>query len=149
MSIAIRKIYLMNSGVGHTWLNGPTILFNLGIALLFTHELDAALHAEWRLLWVLQDMSDGVASNWFIWLHLPVFLAALYLGQNHNFTIRLTFRRMVCVFLPIHSALHFSLSNHSDYQFHHLSSELMIYGAGLCGIAYCLLWWVDLSEHPA
>lgn len=149
MSIAIRKIYLMNNDVGHIWLNGPTIVFNLGLALLFTHELDAALHAEWRLLWVLQDISDGAASKWFIWLHLPVFLAALYLGQNHNLTIRLTFRRMVCVFLPIHTALHFSLSNYPDYQFRHLSSELMIYGAGLCGIVYCLLWWVDLSEHPA
>ncbi|MEE4284044.1 MAG: DUF6713 family protein [Pseudomonadales bacterium] len=139
----------MSGATTRTWLNGPTVLFSLGLALLFTHELDAALHAEWRLLWVLAEMSDGVASKWFIWLHLPVFLAALYLGANQNPKIRLTFRRMVCVFLPVHAALHFSLSNHPEYQFHYLSSDLMIYGAGACGITYVLLWWLDLSKHPA
>ena len=139
----------MSDHVARGWLNAPTLLFNLGLALLFTHELDAALHAEWRLLWVLQEMSDGVASRWFVWLHLPIFLAAAYLGQNHDLKLRLTFRRMVCVFLPMHAALHFSLSNHPEDQFHHLSSELMIYSAGLCGIIYCLLWWLDLGEQPA
>ncbi|XOV84653.1 MAG: DUF6713 family protein [bacterium] len=137
---------MTSSRTGMRW---PAFLFMLGLALLFCHEIDAALHAEWRLLWVLRDLSDGLASKWFVWLHLPVFLAALYLGQASNRGIRLAFRRMVCVFLPVHAILHFSLSQQVEYQFHHLTSSLLIYGAGLCGITYCLLWWLGIGEQQA
>lgn len=130
-------------------LDIPTALYGLGLALLFCHELDAAINAEWRLLWVLRDLGEDWPATWFVWLHLPVFLAALYLGQAGNLQIRLTFRRVVCVFLPIHAMIHFHLAGHPDYMFDHFLSDLLIYGAALCGMAYSIIWWRDLGHAPA
>lgn len=39
-----------------------TLLYYLGVTSPLTHELDAALNTEWRLLYVLRTMSDDVAS---------------------------------------------------------------------------------------
>ena len=116
-----------------------TFLFNFGTAALLTHELDAMLRQEWRLLFVLRDLSDDMASWWSIYLHLPVFLAVLYLGNAANPVWRQRFRLLVCLFLPLHAGLHFSLSDHPAYDFHHLLSALLIYGAGVAGAGYLAL----------
>ena len=61
---------LYRSGIKHFWLGGArqrystpvnadplggmqTALYYLGLSCLFTHELDAVSHSEWRLLFVL------------------------------------------------------------------------------------------------
>jgi hypothetical protein len=125
--------------------DAPTVLYSLGLALLLGHELDAAINAKWRLLWVLKDLGEDWPATWFVWLHLPVFLAAIYLGQAGNLQIRLTFRRVVCIFLPIHAMIHFLLSGHPDDMFDHFLSDLLIYGAALCGMGYGIIW--DRHQH--
>ena len=113
-----------------------TFLFNLGIALLFTHELDAMLREEWRLLFVLRDLDGNAASWWFIYLHLPLFLLVLYLGNGIEGKARGRIRLALAAFLPVHAVIHYSLNDAPAYEFHHPLSQLLIFGAGITGLAY-------------
>ena len=124
-----------------------TLLFNLGVSLLLTHEMDAMLRSEWQLLFVLRDMEQVPASWWFIYLHLPFYLAVLYLGNARNLVWRERFRFVVAGFMPIHAALHFRLTGHALYDFHHVLSQVTIYGAGLCGVAYLVLLWTGRNSR--
>jgi hypothetical protein len=49
------------------------VLFYLGLGLLFSHELDAIVQSEWRLLYILRSMADEQAMPVFIALHVPLF----------------------------------------------------------------------------
>lgn len=117
-----------------------TFFFNAGIATLFTHELDAMLRSEWHLLFLLRDLPSAQASWWFIYLHLPIFLVVLYLGNNSKDVPREVFRLISCLFLPVHAVLHYSLSGEPLYAFHHFLSELLIYAAGVLGLLYVSNW---------
>ncbi|MGB0956064.1 MAG: DUF6713 family protein [Panacagrimonas sp.] len=116
-----------------------TALFNLGVSLLLAHELDAMLRTEWVLLPVLKDMSSQSASWAFIYLHIPVALAVLYLGNAPNRGLREAFRGLTCGFLAVHAVIHYTLSDVPAYDFHHLLSQLLIYTAGLCGGAFLIV----------
>lgn len=113
-----------------------TFLFNLGVALLFTHELDAVARQEWQLLFVLRDLDSNAASWWFIYLHLPLFLLVLYLGNGIEGKARDLIRLALAAFLPVHAVLHYSLNDAPAYDFHHPASQLLIFGAGIAGLAY-------------
>lgn len=116
-----------------------TLLYYLGVSLLLTHEMDAVAHAEWRLLFVLRDMSDQAAYPVFIALHVPLVFLFFWLGHSANHVVRRAFRALVAAFLVIHALIHFSLSNAPEYTFHGALSNSLIYGAALCGIAYLAL----------
>ena len=118
-----------------------TILYYLGIALLCTHEMDAVINMEWRLLFHLRTLPDEAASTLFVALHLPLFFAFFYFGHHKKQKVRVGFRLLIAAFLVIHSGLHFNLSDHALYQFDGLLSNLYIYGAALCGTAYILMSW--------
>ncbi|MFC4701598.1 DUF6713 family protein [Glaciecola siphonariae] len=126
-----------------------TILYYLGLAALFTHELDAVLNMEWRLLFHLRVLPDAAASSIFIALHLPLFFAFFYFGHHKILKIRERFRLIVAVFLVIHSGLHFNLSDHELYQFNSIISNAYIYGAALCGLAFIILSWIHRRENDA
>jgi surface polysaccharide O-acyltransferase-like enzyme len=115
------------------------IVYYLGIAALFTHELDAVLNLEWRLLYHLRTLPDVTASSFFIGLHLPAFFLFFYLGHHPNKKISERFRVVVAAFLVIHSVLHFRLSDFEDYQFQGFASNFYIYGAALMGAVYLFL----------
>lgn len=119
--------------------NIKTSLYYLGIALLFTHELDAVLNMEWRLLFHLRTLPDVAASSLFVALHLPLFFAFFYLGHHKSAKIQGGFRLIVSIFLVVHSGLHLNLSNHKMYQFTGVLSNLYIYGAAVCGITFVVL----------
>ncbi len=119
----------------------PTALYTLGLALLFTHELDAMTHADWRLLFVLRSLPDTAARWWFVALHVPLFFAILSLGHAREARLREATRLVVAAFLLIHAVLHFALSSLDEYGFHGALSNVLIFGAGACGVAYLLLRW--------
>lgn len=48
-------------------------VFYLGFGCLFSHELDATIQNEWRLLYVLRSMPDETAMTIFAGLHIPLF----------------------------------------------------------------------------
>ena len=69
-----------------------TIIYYLAIAALFTHELDAVLNFEWRLLFHLFTLTESVASALFIGLHLPLFFIFFYFGHHPVRKIQSRFR---------------------------------------------------------
>ncbi|MEM8563964.1 MAG: DUF6713 family protein [Pseudomonadota bacterium] len=123
-----------------------TLLYYLGISLLLTHEMDAVAHAEWRLLFVLRDMSDQAAYPVFIALHIPLIFLFFWLGHSSKHTVRGVFRAIAAVFLIMHALIHFSLSNAPEYTFHGVLSNALIYGAALCGIAYLAVLFLERSS---
>lgn len=116
-----------------------TILYYLGVAALFTHELDAVLNFEWRLLFHLRSLPDDAAGSWFVALHLPMFFAFFYFGHHKHTKVQNLFRGAVAIFLVIHSGLHVALSHHEHYQFDGFLSNLYIYSAAGFGIAFLML----------
>ena len=120
-----------------------TLLYYLGIAALFTHELDAVLNMEWRLLYHLRTLPDITASSLFVGLHFPLFFTFFYFGHHKSLKVKTIFRVSVSLFLLVHSVLHFRLSNHGQYQFEGLVSNFYIYGAAVFGTAFIALSWMQ------
>ena len=118
-----------------------TLLYYLGISALFTHELDAVLNFEWRLLFHVFELPEATAGALFIAAHFPLFFVFFYLGHHRSSKVRDTFRTVVCCFLVIHSVLHFGLSNHELYFFDGILSNLYIFGAAAFGLAFLLVSW--------
>ena len=119
-----------------------TALYYLGLAFLFTHELDGVTHSEWRLLFVLRGLPDAVASAWFVALHVPLFFAILWLGEHPRRSVRETARGLIAAFLVAHAVLHFALSGSPSYDFHGVLSRVLIVSAGVCGLAYLVARFV-------
>ena len=116
-------------------------LYYLGLAFLFTHELDAMTHSEWRILPILRGMPDATASPLFVSLHVPLFFAILWLSQHPRERLRDATRQAVAAFLPVHAVLHFALSTEPQYEFHGLLSRILIAAAGVAGLVYLSMRW--------
>ena len=112
--------------------------FLLGLGFIASHELDAVTQHEWRLLYVLRSLPEAVAANSFVALHVPLFALLVWLTHHPMPRLRDGSRMALMVFLIIHVGLHLRLSGHALYTFHSLLSQLLIFGAGLCGALY--LW---------
>ena len=112
------------------------VLFHLSFAALITHELDAMTQAEWRLLFILRNLPEQVASDTFVLLHIPLITILLWLTNHESVRIRSWSRIAVATFLIIHAGLHTLLDHHPDYTFHSLLSLSLIYGGGLLGLMY-------------
>lgn len=110
----------------------------LGIALLFTHELDAMSNHEWRLLPGLKALSDAVASATFLIAHVPLFAIVIALIASLNLAVRAKARNIACGFLVVHAVAHFLFSSSAAYEFSSAVSPALIYGAGVCGLTYFL-----------
>ena len=121
-------------------------IFYLGLALLFTHELDAMPNHEWRLLPILNSLSDEAGEAAFLLAHVPLFAVVIAYVASLNSKVRTRARNVLCGFLAIHAVLHFALSAHADYEFASMVSSFLIYGAGLSGVAYLLLQRLDTKS---
>lgn len=115
-------------------------LYNLGLACLFTHELDAVAHSEWRLLFLLRSLPDNSASQLFVALHVPLFFVVLWLSNFPREVVRQTTRAIVAALLVVHAILHFSLSSRPVYEFHGALSRTLIVSAAACGAAYLVIF---------
>ena len=82
------------------------LLFNLGLATLSTHELDAVTQSEWHLLYILNNLSEAIAANTFVVAHVPLFTIIFWLGFNENLKVRELARIIFSLFLIIHAGLH-------------------------------------------
>ena len=120
-----------------------TFFYNIGLAFLFTHELDATIRAEWLLLYPLQNIQEPLVSQIIITLHLPVFVAVFYLGNSVRMNIRKNFRILACGFFAVHAILHFFLRAHPDNGFSGALSYSFIYLAGIAGVCYCVSYIVE------
>lgn len=115
-----------------------SISFYLGLALLFTHELDSMPNHEWRVLPVLRSLSDSMGQTAFIVAHIPIFALAIAYVASLDIRTRKLARDVASGFFIVHAILHALFSGHPDYEFSSLLSTSLIYGAAICGAAYFL-----------
>ena len=115
------------------------LVFYLGIALLFTHELDAMPNHEWHVLPFLSSLSDSTGELVFVLAHIPIFMLVLALVATLNETIRSRTRIVASGFLVIHATLHYLFSDHIAYEFYSILSSALIYGASICGLSYLFI----------
>jgi hypothetical protein len=116
-----------------------TFLFYLGLGLLFTHELDAMIQSEWRLLYVLRGMPDDVAMQTFVWMHVPLFGVIAWLTHHKATPVRNWARAIFAAFLVVHAGLHLNLSEHPLYTFTSTLSRSLIYGGAAVGSFYLIV----------
>lgn len=110
--------------------------FYLGIALLFTHELDAMPNHEWRVLPGLSSLPEAAAETAFLIAHVPLFVLIIAFIASLNLKVRAKARGIASGFLIVHAAGHYLFSGSAAYEFSTLVSSVLIYGAAVCGIAY-------------
>jgi len=120
-----------------------SVTFYLGLALLFTHELDAMPNHEWQVLPLLNRLSDSAGQATFIAAHIPIFAVAIACIASLNPRTRSIARDIASGFLLAHAFLHFAFSGHPSYEFNSLLSNVLIYGAALRGLAYLLARWLE------
>jgi hypothetical protein len=123
--------------------------FYLGIALLFTHELDAMPNHEWRMIPVLGSFSDPSGQTIFLLAHVPLFAVAIAFIASLNPNTRAMARAIASGFLIAHAVAHILFSGQSAYEFTSVISASLIYGAALCGIAYFFLQKLDNEPNAA
>ena len=124
-------------------------LFYVGVALLFTHELDAMPNHEWRVLPLLRNLADSAGEVAFVLAHIPIFAIVIACIASLNIRTRTMARDITGGFLVLHALLHFAFSGHAAYQFDTVLSSSLIYGAALCGFSYLLARWVDKKSDAS
>lgn len=112
------------------------LLFWAMVATFFTHELDAVKRHEWRVLPVLRALPEPAGEQLFIWLHVPLFLAVLWYGQDDAEGV---FSLGVSAFAVVHVGLHWLFRKHPAYEFNTVSSWSLIGLTGLLGALHILV----------
>lgn len=125
------------------------LVYYLGVAALITHELDAVMQYEWRLLYVLRDLTDEAAYPLFVALHFPLVFGLLWLSHLPSPVWRHRVRQAVAGFLVVHALLHLRLTGPGTGAFEALYSNFWIYLAAALGIAYLVLAWRAPAVPPA
>ena len=75
--------------LGHTLKNQvKNQVFNWGLAILATHELDAVTQREWRLFLIVNELPEPIARNIFVIAHVPLFILIFSLGFHEQADIR-------------------------------------------------------------
>ena len=113
-------------------------VFYLGLGLLFTHEMDAMPNHEWRVLPMLRFLSELNGEMAFLLAHIPLFALTIGFVASLNIRTRLVAQRLASGFLIIHAVLHFAFTGHPNYEFSANISNVLIFGAALCGTLYFL-----------
>lgn len=121
-------------------------LYYIGLACLFTHELDAMTHSEWRLLLGLRSLPEPTAASTFVALHVPLFFLILWLSHYPAQRLANATRLVVAAFLIVHGVLHFVLSSSPQYTFEGSLSNILIFGAAVSGAAYLATCWSARSK---
>jgi hypothetical protein len=122
------------------------VVLYLGLALLFTHELDSMTNHEWRVLPILASLSDSMGKAVFLVGHIPIFAVIISFIASLDLRIRAKARGILCGFLVLHTFLHIVFSGNSAYEFSDLISSILIYGAGLCGLSYLMVIYFEYKR---
>lgn len=124
------------------------IIFCLGIGCLFTHEMDAMLNYEWRVLPLTSWLSDESGQRIFLLAHIPLFAVLTALIASSNETIRNRTQVLISAFLVIHGVLHVAFMSQQQYKFESIESNLLIFGGAICGAIYLFLNQKRGTEMP-
>ncbi len=115
------------------------LIFAFGLALLVSHELDAIVVAEWRLLPLLNLLPDETAHVVFLTLHVPVLAALFWLTAFSSPRLQYASQLVFDAFLVAHAGVHWLMSGHTLYMFDSILSLSLIYGAAVVGAAHLVL----------
>ncbi len=120
------------------------MLFYLGMALLFTHELDAIQRHEWRIFPVIRKLNDEIAYYWFAILHIPLFFLLLWLMYHPSESTRFWFQISMDVFYIVHMVLHKLLDSDKKCEFVGVFSKAVIFSMGIVGMVHLsvLIWLI-------
>lgn len=111
-----------------------SILLILTFCFFVTHEMDAMLHGEWRMLPVLNGMDDNNAAQLFLLLHIPLFFGLIWSLFIASWRSKAAIAFSLLIIL--HSIAHFILSNHALYSFVPPIETITVYGAALSSLGY-------------
>ncbi len=106
------------------------VFFQLGIALIVMHEMDAVRCKEWRIFPGLSALSDQWGFVLFMFAHIPLYFLVLINFQSGSETFRFGFD----VFLIVHVVLHILFLRHQNNLFRDWISWGIIGGAGFFGL---------------
>lgn len=123
------------------------LVFYVGVGLFFTHELDAMLNHEWRVLPLTSWLTEDVGRTAFVLMHVPLFAVLVALISSTNEIIRNRTWFWLSVFLAIHGLLHAAFTGHERYEFGSLQSNFLIFGAAICGLLYIILNRKTIQTH--
>jgi hypothetical protein len=112
--------------------------YSLALALMLTHEIDAAFRAEWRILPGLNMLADEIGRDIFIAAHVPLVYVLVVLGWHGDAKLRDRTRMAFAAFCVVHVALHVLFWNAPGNTFNNALSQTLIWGCGAAGVAY--LW---------
>jgi hypothetical protein len=113
-----------------------TVLTQIMLATLFTHELDAMTQSEWRLLYVLRALDDAQGRWWFVAMHVPLFWALISLTHHAQAGVQRASRLGLAVFCIVHAGLHLRLRDDPLSTFSSPLSWSLILGAAFLGCVY-------------
>ncbi|MDH5257022.1 MAG: hypothetical protein OEX07_03410 [Gammaproteobacteria bacterium] len=123
------------------------IIFYIGMSTLFTHELDALINHEWRLLPFIGLLSDEYGEMAFIFIHIPLFAILIALVASSNDKVRTRSRVGISVFLVIHGLLHVLFMGNVSYEFASTLSNVLIFGGAIFGAVFLLLDFIDKRSN--
>ena len=81
-------------------------MFFLGIGLIFTHELDAMVNNEWRVLPLTSWLCDEFGKLVFLVAHIPISSIVAALISSDNVVTRNRSRLFISTLLALHGLLH-------------------------------------------
>jgi len=113
-------------------------IFYFGVGLFFTHELDAMLNHEWRVLPLTSWLKEDAGRTVFVLMHVPLFAVLVALISSTDETIRNRTFFLLSAFFVIHGVLHAAFTIHKKYEFGSLQSNFLIFGAAICGLLYVI-----------
>ena len=118
-------------------LMAANLIYWLMVAAFFTHELDAAMRHEWRVLPLTSWMPEQTGKQIFIWLHIPLFFLIFWFS---GITSTNGFRIGLSAFAVVHVGLHWFFRKHPAYEFNNTSSWSLILLTGGLGSAYVVMF---------
>ncbi len=121
-------------------MRNAAFVFYLGLGALFSHELDAMTHHEWRLLPGLRQLPDEAGSLAFVVAHVPLFAGLVALVGSLNRRVRGYAQLGLATFLVVHGLLHTLLAGDPAHEFSSPLSWGLILGGAACGLVCLALW---------
>lgn len=117
-------------------MKSSTLIIQMLLAFLFTHELDAISQSEWRLLYVLRDLSHDRGRWWFVAIHVPLFWVLIAITHHSNANSQRKSRTVVAIFSIVHALLHIRLRDDPLSSFNTPLSWVLIVGCAAWGVLY-------------
>ena len=116
------------------------LLFALVLSLLLSHELDAMVRHEWRLLPGLSSIGDdALARDTFNLLHVPLLSLVAYFATHPERRVRARLQTSVAAFAALHAIVHAIVSHVPTYEFVPPVETITVYGSGVGGALFLLL----------